>query len=273
MAASSSAGAPLLFDLSSLALTLTLLVTVVGMTVAGVFAGRAMHRHHESMREPYGVLQAALLGFMGLIMAFGLSLALGRAEDRRAALVGEANAIGTSYLRAQTLAEPVRSKSMTLLRRYADNELRLGHFVPGSAAAIRVEASADVLQRQLWALGATALSAAPVASAPRLYVESLNTTIDAQGVRVAALSNRVPTTVLLLEVIGSAVALGLLAVYLAILGRGVVPVLVAAGLVTAILLVTFDLDRPTRGFIRDPTTPLTQLIASMAQPPAAAPHP
>jgi Fur family ferric uptake transcriptional regulator len=92
--------------------------------------------------------------------------------------------------------------------------------------------------------------------------------IDAQGTRIAALSNRVPTTVLLLEIIGSAVALGLLAVYLAILGRGVLPVLVAAALVVAILLVTFDLDRPTRGFIRDPTAPLTQLLVTMNAPPA-----
>lgn len=273
MAVSAAAGAPLFFDLSSVALTLTLMLVIIGTTVLGIVVGRSMRRHHETMREPYGVLQAALLGFMGLIMAFGLSLALGRSEDRRAALVSEANAIGTSYLRAQTLPEPARSESMALLRRYAANELRLGHFVPGSAGAVRVEASADDLQRQLWAIGATTLGAAPVASAPRLYVESLNTTIDSQGVRVAALSNRVPTTVLLLEVIGAAVALGLLAVYLAILGRGVVPVLVAATLVAAILLVTFDLDRPTRGFIRDPTTPLTQLLGSMALPPAAAPPP
>jgi len=273
MAASAVPGAPLFFDLSSLALTVALVATIVGTTVAGILLGRTLHSHHDKMRESYGVLQGALLGFMGLIMAFGLSLALGRAEDRRAALVGEANAIGTTYLRAQTLPEPIRSQSLALLRRYADNELLLSHFVPGSAGAVRVEASADDLQRQLWSLGATAMGAAPVASAPRLYVESLNNTIDAQGVRVAALSNRVPTTVLMLEVLGAAVALGLLAVYLAILGRGVVPVLVAAALVSAILLVTFDLDRPTRGFIRDPTTPLTQLISSMAEPPAAAPPP
>jgi len=273
MAATAAPGAPLFFDLSSFALTVALVAVVVGTTVLGIVLGRSMHRHHDKMRESYGVLQGALLGFMGLILAFGLSLALGRAEDRRAAVVSEANAIGTTYLRAQTLPEPIRGQSLALLRRYADNELLLAHFVPGSAGAVRVEASADDLQRQLWALSAQALGAAPAATAPRLYIESLNNTIDAQGVRVAALSNRVPTTVLLLEVIGAAIALGLLAVYLAILGRGVVPVLVAATLVAGILLVTFDLDRPTRGFIRDSTTPLTQLIDSMGEPPAAAPPP
>ena len=53
-----------------------------------------------------GSLQTALLGFVGLILAFGLALAVGRYETRRAIVVAEANAIGTTYLRAQTLAEP-----------------------------------------------------------------------------------------------------------------------------------------------------------------------
>jgi hypothetical protein len=62
----------------------------------------------------------------------------------------------------------------------------------------------------------------------------------------------------------------LLAFYLAILGRGVFTVLLAAALVTLLLLlVTFDLDRPTRGLIRIPSTSLTDLRASMVLPPAA----
>jgi hypothetical protein len=79
----------------------------------------------------------------------------------------------------------------------------------------------------------------------------------------------VPSPVLTLEVAGAAIALGLLAFYLAILGRGSMIVLVAAGMVTLLLLVTFDLDRPARGLIHVPSTPLTALRASMALPPAA----
>jgi len=57
--------------------------------------------------------------------------------------------------------------------------------------------------------------------------------------------------------------------YLAVLGRGPTPMVLAAVLVTLLLLVTFDLDRPTRGLITVPDTPLTSLRASMALPPAA----
>jgi hypothetical protein len=184
-------------------------------------------------------------------------------------VVEEANAIGTTYLRAQTLAEPVRTGSLERLVRYTDTSIRLSRSVPGSPAARRAAADGQQLQRELWALAGQALDAAPTASAPRLYVESLNQMIDLQTVRVAGLNNRVPGAVLALEVAGAAVALGLLGFYLAILGRGVLAVVLAAALVTVLLLVTFDLDRPTRGLIRIPSTPLTDLRASMLQPPAA----
>ncbi|HKI24221.1 MAG TPA: hypothetical protein VKA24_12475 [Gaiellaceae bacterium] len=206
---------------------------------------------------------------VGLILAFGLALAVGRYESRRAAVVEDANRIGTTYLRAQTLAEPVRSDSVDLLRRYTDTSIRLSESVPSSDEARRAQADGEVLQRELWRLAGQALDVAPTASAPRLYVETLNEMIDQQTVRVAALNNRVPGPVLALEVIGAAAALGLLAFYLALVGRGVVTVVLAAALVSGLLLVTFDLDRPTRGLIEVPDTPLTDLRASMSLPPAA----
>jgi hypothetical protein len=45
--------------------------------------------------------------------------------------------------------------------------------------------------------------------------------------------------------------------------------LAATALVTLLLLVTFDLDRPTRGLIRIPSTALADVRASMVLPPAA----
>jgi hypothetical protein len=189
----------------------------------------------------------------------------------RAAVVEEANAIGTACLRAQTLAEPDRTSSLTRLVRYTDTSIRVSHSVPNSPAERQAVADGQQLQRELWALAGHALDAAPTASAPRLYVESLNNMIDMQTVRVSGLANRVPGPVLALEVIGAAVALGLLAFYLAVLGRGVLTVLLAAALVTLLLLVTIDLDRPTRGLIRVPAVPLTDLRASVLPPAATGP--
>jgi hypothetical protein len=247
---------------------LALVVVVVGAAVGGLLVGRSRRERHHGLKESSGVIQGALLGFMGLVLAFGLSLALGRYEDRRAAVVDDANTIGTAYLRAQTLAEPMRSQSLLLLTRYTDAELALTDDVPGSDAAHRTIAQGSALQDQLWALAGRAVTSQPTFSAPRLYEDSLNSMIDQQTVRVAGLNNLVPTEVLLLEVIGSAGAMFLVGLHVGLLGRSLTPLLLAAGLVTFLLFVTFDLDRPTRGFIQVPDAPLAALRASMQEPPA-----
>jgi hypothetical protein len=135
----------------------------------------------------------------------------------------------------------------------------------------RTTAEQSELQRRLWRLAGQSVAGAPTATAPRLYVETLNEMIDQQTVRVAGLNNRVPGAVLGLEVIGAAVVVGLLALYISVLGRGLLAAVAAAVLVTLLLLVTLDLDRPTRGLITIPATPLESLRASMELPPAAGP--
>jgi len=262
------------FRLATWELGLILLAIVLGTTAIGLVLGRSLRHRSEHLREPVGVLQAALLGLVGLVLAFGLALAVGRYEARRTAVVDEANAIGTTYLRAETLPEPIRTQSLERIVRYTDTSIALSNSIPESAKADAAIAAGQRLQRELWGLAGQSLAEKPVDSAPRLYVETLNNMIDMQTVRVAGLNNRVPGAVLAVEVGGAAVALALLAFYLAILGRGVGTVLLAAGLITLLLLVTFDLDRPTRGLIEVPDTPLVNLRASMELPAAAgAPEP
>ena len=63
------------FSLPSWAVALLVFAVVGGACVGGALAGRYLRRHTDALREPIGVLQAALLGLVGLILAFGLSLA------------------------------------------------------------------------------------------------------------------------------------------------------------------------------------------------------
>jgi hypothetical protein len=258
------------FRLTSWELALLFFAVIFGATGVGVFLGHRVRHLSGTLKEPFGVLQAALLGLVALLLAFGLSLAVSRYETRRSNIVTEANAIGTTYLRAQTLPEPVRSRSLDLLVGYTRSALRFSDAVPGSDEADAARAQEERIERRLWSLAGDALDTAPAASAPRLYVETLNEMFDSETVRVASLSNRVPTAVLALEVLGSALALGLLAAYLALVGRGVFAVLLASALVAFLLLVTTDLDRPTRGMIQVPDTVLRDQLASMEEPPAAA---
>ena len=72
-----------------------------------------------------------------------------------------------------------------------------------------------------------------------------------------------------LQMIISALAFGVLALYLALLGKAVIPAVVGALMVSAVLLVTFDLDRPHRGFITVPDAPLSRPGRRWILPPTA----
>jgi hypothetical protein len=261
----------LFFSLDTWQLALIVFGVIGGGCAVGVLIGRYLRRHSDHYREGIGALQGALLGLVGLVLAFGLSLAVGRYQDRRADVVNDANTIGTAYLRAQTIGEPQRSRSLALLRRYNDLAIRVTHEVPGTASLRATAAEQGRLQQMLWRLGGEAINGRPRDSAPRLYLDSLNAMIDQQGVRLAGLNNHPPNAVLLLELLGAALALGMLALYVSVLGRGLVPVVLAAVVVTFLVLVTFDLDRPTRGFITIPASPLLAEKATMSLPPAAPP--
>ena len=162
------------FTLSSWQLALVLAGILFGATAWGSLAGRALRHHRESLREPFGVVQGALLTLVGLVLAFGLAMAVGRYDASRAAVVDDANAIGTAYLRAQTLREPVRSRSLPLYERYTDASLRLSRSVPGSPRRRSARSLTEsALQRRLWRLAGQALQrpadavrAAPVRREP-----------------------------------------------------------------------------------------------------------
>jgi hypothetical protein len=258
------------FRLPTWALALLIFGVVFLACVVGGALGQLHADRKERLREPLGIVQGAILGVVGLILAFGLTLAIDRYENRRAAVVDDANTISTTYLRAQTLREPERTQSIALLRQYGTLALQLAHEVPDSGAMNRTVDAQTELQGGLWRLAGKALARAPQDTAPRLYVESLNGLIDQRTARVSSLKNRIPSDVLGLELIGSAIALALLTLYLEMLGRGRVPIALAAVLVGALLFVTFDLDRPHRGLINVPAGPLVSLQHELAEPPAAA---
>jgi hypothetical protein len=53
-----------------LELGLILFAVVFGTTALGLVLGRYFRDRSEHLREPFGVLQAALLGLVGLVLAF-----------------------------------------------------------------------------------------------------------------------------------------------------------------------------------------------------------
>jgi hypothetical protein len=261
--------AVMFFRMSTVTLAVVLVVIVGGAAAVGTVIGRRIRTRPDAGHESVGVVQATLLGLVGLLLAFGLTMAVGRYDNRRAIVVHESNDIGTTFLRAQLLAEPSRTDSLDLLRRYADSAVDLANQVPDSDRFDEDVAQIGDAQRELWRVAGDAVRADPDGTAPRLYIETLNAMINSHNDRVTSLRNRVPSTVLILQVFGSAIAVGVLSLYLALLGRGLITALVATSVVILILFISFDLDRPHRGLITVPDSALVAAREAMNDPPAA----
>jgi hypothetical protein len=262
----------MLVTLNTGVLFLVILAIVGGFDLLGVLIGNRLAAHGHTPHESIGVIQGTLLGLVGLLLAFGLTMSVSRYEDRRSKVVDEANTIGTTWLRAQMLPEPQRSTSLALLEDYATAAVDLADRVPDSSSFDEASMRAEAIQRDLWTQAGQAVERDPLGSGPRLYTETLNDMIDAHTSRLESLRNKVPTSVGLLLLVGSAAALGVLSLYLTMLSRTVYTPLVAAAFVSAILLVSFDLDRPHRGFIAVPSTALVEARRAMDDPPAFTPQ-
>lgn len=95
-----------------------ILIVVLLSVECGYRLGRYRRNRHEQEKEtPVGTMVGATLGLLAFILAFTFGLAAARFDTRRQVLLDEANAIGTTYLRAGMLPEQ-RNEIRTLLRNY-----------------------------------------------------------------------------------------------------------------------------------------------------------
>lgn len=210
-------------------------------------------------------LEQSLLGLLALIVGFTFLMALTRFEARREAVLNEANAIGTTALRARLLPEPHRTESLKLLREYA--QIRIDYIPTGKSFAelpTLIDRSNNI-QEALWQQ-VKALSAKDNNMVPTgLFIQALNEMIDNQGKRLSALRNYIPDVVLLSLFGIAAVACGF-AGYASGLDplRTRLPVFITAFLVCSVIFVILDLDRPNVGFITISQQPMIDTVASLS---------
>lgn len=233
----------------------TLIVVVLGMFFLVAEMGFQLGRRRwaeadERLKGHIGALQAALLGLLALLLGFTFAMAVTRFDTRKALVLEEANAIGTTVLRARLLPPPHQQEMGTLLRAYVDARLA---FYDAGIDRVRLEAAHTTttrLQEQLWLVAVALAAQDPYALPVGLFVQALNEVIDLHEKRRQALDNHVPETVLVLLVGVAVAALGFLGYSFGLdrtrrfWSSALVSVLIA--LVLALIL---DLDRPRRGLI------------------------
>ena len=137
-----------------------------------------------------------------------MGMASDRFDARRGIVLDEANSIGTTYLRAGYLPEPASSQIRELLREYVPLRIVVTDAKAAKLAA-DIQRSQEILN-QLWTISEGVAKTTNQGDLVSTYIESLNETIDLNETRITAgLYARVPETVLLLLVVGSALSIGM----------------------------------------------------------------
>jgi hypothetical protein len=212
---------------------------------------------------PTGMLVGSILALLAFLLAVTMGMASDRFDARRSLVLAEANAIGTTYLRAGYLPEPASSQARELLRAYVP--LRI---VVTDANDIQADIDqSNAILTKLWTIteGVARTNGSDVVA---LYVESVNETIDLHESRITAgIYARVPETVVLLLVGGAALSLGMVGYSAGLTRRrSLLSAVVLVVVLGAVIMIVVDLDRPREGFIQVSQQPLLDLQQQIGPP-------
>jgi hypothetical protein len=238
---------------------LTVLVTWLAAAL-GYRVGKWRQSRNPSAKDPsIGAMVGASLALLAFLLAFVTGIAESRFDNRRRLVLTEANAIGTAELRARYLPEPQASESRALFREYVDG--RLSVTVENFA---QVRARAEEIQSELWSRAQALAREIPDSEVLSLYIDALNSVIDIHGERVAAVSARVPPTLIVLLYTLSILSMFLVGFSNSYDGRrGGIAMFVFILIFAAVITIIVDLDHPREGLLQVSQQPMIDLQKSL----------
>lgn len=239
----------------------TLLATALAFEIGYQLGSRKKDKLQHTGESPLSSSVGASLALLAFILAFTFSMAASRYEERKELVLEEANAIGTTYLRAGYLQEPFSSNIRNLLKEYLADRIEIFEkpVLPSSFE------KSEQLQDQLWKLTEEIAKTSPQSVPLGLFISSLNDVIDLHTKRITrGYRNRIPETIWDVLVFSA---------FLAIMGMGYHSGLnnnryfaVNIGLILtfsiAIVLIA-DLDRPQQGWLKISQRPNRELLQKL----------
>lgn len=235
-----------------------LLALLLASLEAGFRLGcRGAAKADPSAGGQIGAVQGALLGLLGLLLAFSFSAAGSRFMEKQDLIVQEANAIGTAYLRADLIEEPHRSALKGALRRYTEQRLEISadfrtRFTPEALA------ETERLQGRMWVAAVAGVNDRP--DTMEVVLPPLNDVIDLHATRLAAGRKHLPGVVMGLLIASSALSLAVIGYGAGMGGRRRAVLTVSLSVLIGVALwITVDLDHPRGGLLRLSDAPLAEL--------------
>jgi ribose/xylose/arabinose/galactoside ABC-type transport system permease subunit len=255
-----------LYGYSSVAIALVLFVALSVANEAGYRAGRRRIAA-EGAKAQTNAIQAAMLGLLALLLGFTFMMAVQRFDSRSEAVINEANAIGTAYLRVQLLPDVVQADARALFARYVELRIQASAVDLSRQADRRTaSAAANGIQEQMWSVAVRASEIDPRPTTTGLFIQALNEVFDAYAQRDAALKKHVPEVVLLVLFAVFIIAGAVLGYASGISGaRPTLATLAMSVLIVLVIFIIIDLDRPRRGLIRVNQEGMHDLAATVAE--------
>lgn len=239
----------------------SLLLFALALFLCQLFAhwlGYLLGRRRLAMRgtsdaDAVGLVVNSLLGLLAFTLALTLSYGSARYAERRAGVLAEAKAIGTSWLRAEAIGHPLGHEIADLLKQYGTLRRDYVAAPRGASTIEEINRKSADLQLQIWDRVSSIVRerSDDVASA---LMSSINETFDAGMAERFALETKFPhqlasllTGMALLSIAAFGYQLGV--------QRHRMPVFVAilVAVWTATLVVILDLSAPRLGATRTDT--------------------
>ena len=189
-----------LMDPDQIVAPLDIHVVALVLGVAMLAAWQIGRRMGGRLRGKDGVKPSkfddASIALLGLLLSFSFGTSIAKHDQRRVAVVADANAIGDFYTCASLLKEPSRSKLEAVIRQYAQLRLDLARGRLRPRDLEEALAKFGRMHDQMIALVSEALSdGAPIAVS---LANTLNSVTSNQASRLAAYRDRLPASIVFL---------------------------------------------------------------------------
>lgn len=205
----------------------------------------------EESRRGAGLIEAAVFGLLGLLLAFQFAGAGSRLDKRRDIIVHETNAIGTAYLRLDVISAESAAPIRKLFRDYVDARISVFRKLPDIKAAEAELEFSKKLQKEIWSLAVAAVKKEPTAAPTILLLPALNEMIDITTTRTVSALTHMPLLIMAL-LITMALLSALLAGYAMAAGKkhNIFHMVMFALAISITIYAIIDLEFPRAGFIR-----------------------
>jgi hypothetical protein len=248
-----------------IAVFLVMVLLLLAFNEIGFRVGRRWQASGRGQSSQTAAMLAAVLALLAFMLAFTFGTAASRFDARRQAVLNEANAIGTTWLRSQMLPAPHPGRIEPLLMRYVEVRLK-GAQAESLDELARALAESTDLHRQLWEHAVALGKEYPRSVVLGLFIDSLNEVIDLHTARITVARQRIPPSVWLTLYFIALISSVMAGVNAGLSGGRslfVTTLLVAA--LSLVLVLIIDLDRPGQTLFGVSQQSLIELRESMKE--------